>query len=70
MGLSEKIRMAMAKRNLNGVDLAKALDCSNQNVYALLKKDNWSEKQLRKLENILDVDFRIKVVFRDTKEEI
>ena len=52
------------------MDLAKALDCSNQNVYALLKKDNWSEKQLRKLEDILDVDFRIKVVFRDTKEEI
>ena len=70
MGLSEKIRMAMAKRNLNGVDLAKALDCSNQNVYALLRKDNWAEKQLRKLEDILDVDFRIKVVFRDTKEEI
>ena len=70
MGLSEKIRMAMAKRNLNGVDLAKALNFSNQNVYALLKKDNWSEKQLRKLEDILDVDFRIKVVFRDTKEEI
>ena len=47
--MSEKIKLVMVKRDMTGKDLADALGCSSQNVYALLKKDNWTEEQLRKI---------------------
>ena len=66
--MSEKIKMVMVKRNKTGKDLAAALGCSSQNVYALLKKDNWSEEQLRKIGDALDCDLRINFELRDTHE--
>lgn len=67
--MSEKIKLVMVKRNLNGKDLAEALGCSSQNVYNLLKKDNWSEEQLRKIGDKLNCDVEINFILRDTKEK-
>lgn len=36
--MSETIKLVMVKRNMTGKDLAEALGCSSQNIYALLKK--------------------------------
>ena len=66
--MSEAIKMVMVKRNKNGKDLAQALGCSSQNVYALLKKDHWSEDQLRKIADSLDCDLKIGFQLKDTKE--
>lgn len=66
--MSETIKLVMVKRNKSGKDLAEALGCSSQNVYALLKKDRWSEEQLRKIGDLLDCDLKIGYQLRDTKE--
>lgn len=66
--MSEKIKLVMVKRNMTGKDLADALGCSSQNVYALLKKDNWSEEQLRKIAEKLDCKLEMGLVLNDTEE--
>ena len=66
--MSETIKMVMVKRNKNGKDLAEALGCSSQNVYSLLKKDHWSEEQLRKIGDALNCDLKIGFQLRDSKE--
>ena len=66
--MSEAIRLVMVKRNKTGKDLADALGCSSHNVYALLKKDRWSEEQLRKISEALNCDLKIGFQLRDTKE--
>ncbi|WP_051656942.1 helix-turn-helix domain-containing protein [Butyrivibrio sp. AE3004] len=67
--MSETIKLVMVKRNMNGKELAEALGCSSQNVYALLKKDNWSEEQLRNVAEALNCDLHMSFELRDTHEQ-
>lgn len=66
---SEAIKMIMVKRDLNGKKLADVLECSPQNVYNLLKKDNFTEEQLFRIADALNCDLEINFVLRDTKEK-
>ena len=66
--MSEAIKLVMVKRNKNGKDLAAALGCSSQNVYAMLKKDRWTTEQLKIIGDYLNCDFKIGYQLRDTKE--
>ena len=66
--MSEKIKLVMVKRSMTGKDLAAALGCSPQNVYNLLKKDNWNETQLRKIADRLNCDLEIGFRLHDTDE--
>ena len=66
---SEAIKMIMVKRDLNGKKLADILECSPQNVYNLLKKDNFTEEQLCRIADALNCDLEINLVLRDTKEK-
>ena len=66
--MSEKIKLVMVKRSMTGKDLAEALGCSPQNVYSLLKKDNWNESQLRKIADRLNCDLEIGFRLHDTVE--
>lgn len=68
--MTEKLKIAMVKRHMNGTDLAEALGCSSQNVYSLMKKNNWNEEQLRKIGDKLNCDIEINLIMRDTKEKI
>ena len=68
--MSEKIKILMVKRNMTGINLAEALGCSSQNVYALLKKDNWTEKQLRNIADKMNCDLEINFKLRDTEEKV
>lgn len=66
--MSQKIKLVLVKRNMTGKDLADALGCSSQNIYARLKKDNWNEEQLHKIADILNCDLEIGFRLRDTNE--
>ena len=66
--MSEKIKLVMVKRNMTGTDLADALHCSPQNIYSRLKKDNWTEEQLRKIGDALNCDLEMNLKLRDTGE--
>lgn len=68
--MTEKIKIMLVKRKMSVVDLAKVLKCSPTNIYNKLKRDNFSEKELSQIADILNCDFKGSFVMRDTGEEI
>ena len=70
MSIAEKIKIMLIKRKMSAVDLSKILDCTPTNVYNKLKRDNFSEKELKQIADILNCDFKGTFVMRDTGEEI
>lgn len=70
MSMAEKIKIMLVKRKMSAVDLSKILDCTPTNVYNKLKRDNFSEKELKQIADILNCDFKGTFVMRDTGEEI
>ena len=66
--MSEKIKMVMVKRDKSGLDLAKALGCTPQNVYRLLQKDNWNEQQLREIAEAMNCKLVLHFELNDTGE--
>ena len=70
MAMSEKIRIALVKRKISITELAANLGTSQSNLSNKLKRDNFSEKELIEIANILNCDFKGTLVMRDTGEEI
>lgn len=70
MSMAEKIKIMLIKRKMSAVDLSKILDCTPTNIYNKLKRDNFSEKELKQLADILNCDFKGTFIMRDTGEEI
>lgn len=68
--MSEKIRIALLKRKISITELAVNLGTSQSNLSNKLKRDNFNEKELHQIANILNCDFKGIFVMRDTKEEI
>ena len=70
MAMAEKIKIALVKRNMSSVGLARMLDCSPTNIYNKLKRDNFSEKELREIAGVLNCSFEAGFVMLDTGEKI
>ncbi|MCD8196547.1 MAG: helix-turn-helix transcriptional regulator [Lachnospiraceae bacterium] len=70
MSMSEKIRIALLKRKMSITELAHMLETSQSNLSNKLKRDNFSEKELTQIADILNCDFKGIFVMRDTGEEI
>lgn len=68
--MTEKIKIALIKRNLSVTELAKALNTSTQNISGKFKRDNFSEKEISQIAEALNCDLIIKLRMRDTGEEI
>ena len=45
MTMTEKIKIALIKKNKKTTDLAKTLNCSPTNLYHKFKRDNFSGKR-------------------------
>ena len=70
MSMSEKIRITLLKRKISITDLANTLGTSQSNISNKLKRDNFSEKELNQIADILNCDFKGTFIMRDTREEI
>lgn len=68
--MTEEIKIALIKRNMKVTDLARLLNCSPANLYNKMKRDNFSEKELREIGEALNCDLIVKFRMRDTGEEI
>ncbi len=68
--VSNGIRHMMELRNMNGNDMATALDCTSQNIYQTLSRDNWNLRQLEKFAAALDCDVEIVLKDRHTDAKI
>lgn len=71
MPMAEKIRVLLVKRgNISEAELARKLGISPQNLNAKMKRDNFSEGDLRKIAAALDCSFEASFRFNDTGETI
>jgi Helix-turn-helix. len=71
MGLTEKIRILLVKRNnMSEAELARLLDISPQNLNNKMKRDNFTEKDLHAIANALNCSFNTTFTMNDTKEQI
>lgn len=68
--MTEKIKIALIKRSLSITELAKALGTTSQNISGKFKRDNFSEKEINQIAEVLNCDLIIKLKMRDTGEEI
>lgn len=65
---TEKIELVLIKRKMSKADLAKALGMTTQNLYGRMKRDNFSESDMKKIADALKCDFNVTMTLRDTKD--
>ena len=72
MGLStsEKIKVVIKRRKMTLGDLAEKTGQTRQNLSNKMTRDNFSEKEIRKIADALDCDYEAFFVMRDTKDRI
>lgn len=68
--MAEKIRIAMIKKKIGVKDIATRLGCSSQNISGKLRRDNFSEKELQEIAEVLDCRFEGRFIRNDTGEEL
>ena len=70
MGMAKQIRLLLVKQdNTTEAELARKLGTSPANFYQKMKRDNFSEKELREIGDVLGCDVKIRFVDRQTGEE-
>jgi IS30 family transposase len=71
MGMTEKIRIMLVKQgNISEAELARRLGQTPANLHHKMKRDNFSEKELREIADVLDCGLKITLVMNTTGEEI
>jgi hypothetical protein len=71
MGMTEKIRIMLVKQgNISEAELARRLEQTPANLHHKMKRDNFSEKELREIADVLDCGLKINFVMTTTGEEI
>ena len=71
MGMVEKIRILLVKRgNISEAELARRLGMSTTNLYNRFKRDNFTDKDLQRIAEVLNCTFKAGFVRNDTGEEI
>lgn len=69
--MTEKIRIMLVKRgNMSEAELARKLGVSPQNLNNKMKRDNFTEADLRKIADALDCEFEMSFRMKDTGEYV
>jgi IS30 family transposase len=70
MSIAQKIRLLLVKKdNISEAELARRLGTVPSNLHNKMKRDNFSEKELREIGGILGCDVEINFVDRQTGEK-
>lgn len=70
MAMADKIRFLLIKRKTTARELAGSLKISPQNLSNRLHDDDFSEKELNEIANILNCTFEGSFTLNDTGEKI
>jgi transcriptional regulator with XRE-family HTH domain len=71
MGMTEKIRILLVKRgNISEAELARRMGTSPQNFNSKMKRESFSEEDLREIARVLDSTFSAGFTLNDTGETI
>jgi transcriptional regulator with XRE-family HTH domain len=69
MEMTRKIRLRLVKQgNISEAELARRLGQTPQNFYHKMKRDNFSEEELREIAGVLGCDLKINFVDKETGE--
>ena len=70
MSMAQKIRILLVKQgNISEAELARRLNTTPANLHQKMKRDNFSEKELREIGDVLCCDVKTIFVDRQTGEE-
>lgn len=71
MSMAEKIRILLVKRgNISEAELARKLGKTPQSFNSSMKRDNFTEKDLREIARVLECEYKSSFVITETGEEI
>ena len=70
MSMSERIRIELIKRKMTVTALAERLNISPQNLTNKLKRDNFTEGELREIAAAMDCTFEAAFALNDTGEKV
>jgi len=70
MGMSIKIRTLLLERKMTIKELAEKIGTNGNNLSNKLSRDNFSEKELREIAEVLDCDFDATFTMRDTGKRV
>ena len=69
MALAEQIRILLVKQgNISEAELARRVGSSPQNLNHKMKRDNFTEKDLREIAAALNCELDIRFISKDTGE--
>jgi len=70
MSMAQKIRILLVKHgNMSEAELARRLNTTPANLHQKMKRDNFSEKELREIGDVLGCDVKTIFVDRQTGEQ-
>ena len=70
MGMTERIRIVLVKRgNLSESELARRMGISPQNLHNKMKRDNFTETDLREIAAALDLELNVDFIDPKTGEK-
>jgi hypothetical protein len=67
--MAEKIELVLVKRKLSKVQLAKLLHTSSSNIYNKFRRDNFSEKDMQQIADVLNCTLDLSLTLNDTGEK-
>ena len=70
MAMAEQIRKALIIRKTPLKELAAKLGCSSQNLSGKLKRDNFSENELLKIAEALNLEYQCGFVVPETGKSV
>ena len=69
MAMTEQIRIMLVKSgNISESELARRLGISPQNLHNKMKRDNFTEADLREIANALNCNLKIQFISKETGE--
>lgn len=68
--VAEKIRILLTRRDMNLYELSDALGISRQNLSNKMKRDNFTENDIKAIANILGCDFEISFIDKISGEKL
>lgn len=66
----EKIKIVMKRRGMTLGDLADKTGQSRQNLSNKMTRDNFSEKEIKEIAEVLNCDYEASFVMRDSGERL
>lgn len=67
--VAKQIKVLLAYKETNAARLAEKLNCSQANISQKLKRDNFSENEMRQIAEILNCDLKISFIDRESGKE-